>query len=112
VISCLFFYPSRSRGGLEIANPIYREILPRTLAAVAIASLTSVDPNWLNPDGTLNPQILLDSFLEFWRQHGEPLLRSPPYHRIAPHLVLIAFLHRLVNSGGSLEREGENPHYI
>ncbi|MFM7558855.1 hypothetical protein [Cylindrospermopsis raciborskii] len=51
-------------------------------------------------------------FLEFWRQHGEPLLRSPPYHRIAPHLVLIAFLHRLVNSGGTLEREGENPHHI
>ncbi|MBA4450336.1 ATP-binding protein, partial [Cylindrospermopsis raciborskii CS-506_D] len=47
-------------GGLEIANPIYREILPKALASVAIASLTSVEPNWLNPDGTLNPQILLD----------------------------------------------------
>ncbi len=80
----------RDRGGaLEIANPIYREILPKTLAAVAIASLTSVEPNWLNSDGTLNPQILLNSFLEFWRQHGEPLLKSAPYHEIAPHLVLI-----------------------
>ncbi|PNJ93062.1 polyketide biosynthesis operon protein CyrO, partial [Cylindrospermopsis raciborskii C03] len=82
-------------GGLEIANPIYREILPKTLAAVAIASLTSVEPNWLNSDGTLNPQILLNSFLEFWRQHGEPLLKSAPYHEIAPHLVLMAFLHRV-----------------
>ncbi|MFL0605788.1 PDDEXK family nuclease, partial [Cylindrospermopsis raciborskii] len=68
-------------------------------------SLTSVEPNWLNPDGTLNPQILLDSFLEFWRQHGEPLLKSAPYHEIAPHLVLMAFLHRVVNGGGTLERE-------
>ncbi|WP_417040727.1 ATP-binding protein [Cylindrospermopsis raciborskii] len=92
-------------GGLEIANPIYREILPKALASVAIASLTSVEPNWLNPDGTLNPQILLDSFLEFWRQHGEPLLKSAPYHEIAPHLVLMAFLHRVVNGGGTLERE-------
>ncbi|MGJ0606135.1 ATP-binding protein [Cylindrospermopsis raciborskii] len=92
-------------GGLEIANPIYREILPKTLAAVAIASLTSVEPNWLNSDGTLNPQILLNSFLEFWRQHGEPLLKSAPYHEIAPHLVLMAFLHRVVNGGGTLERE-------
>ncbi|UJL32430.1 ATP-binding protein [Cylindrospermopsis raciborskii Cr2010] len=96
----------RDRGGaLEIANPIYREILPKTLAAVAIASLTSVEPNWLNSDGTLNPQILLNSFLEFWRQHGEPLLKSAPYHEIAPHLVLMAFLHRVVNGGGTLERE-------
>ncbi|PNJ93307.1 polyketide biosynthesis operon protein CyrO, partial [Cylindrospermopsis raciborskii C03] len=66
---------------------------------------TSVEPNWLNSDGTLNPQILLNSFLEFWRQHGEPLLKSAPYHEIAPHLVLMAFLHRVVNGSGTLERE-------
>ncbi len=27
------------------------------------------------------------------------------YHEIAPHLVLMAFLHRVVNGGGTLERE-------
>ena len=47
----------------------------------------------------------MDSFLEFWRQHGEPLLKSSPYHEIPPHLVLMAFLHRVVNGGGTLERE-------
>jgi len=92
-------------GGLQIANPIYREILPKVLSAVTIASLTSVIPNWLNPDGTLNTEVLLESFLNFWRQHGEPLLKSAPYHEIAPHLVLMAFLHRVVNGGGTLDRE-------
>jgi hypothetical protein len=43
--------------------------------------------------------------LSFWRQHGQPLLKSAPYHEIAPHLVLMAFLHRVVNGGGTLERE-------
>ncbi len=51
--------------------------------------------------------------LSFWRQYGEPLLNSAAYHEIAPHLVLMAFLHRVVNGstssprrgGGSLERE-------
>lgn len=43
--------------------------------------------------------------LAFWRQHGEPLLRSAPYHEIARHLVLMAFLHRVVNTGGTLDRE-------
>jgi hypothetical protein len=48
---------------------------------------------------------LLAAFLRFWRQHGQPLLGSAPYHQIAPHLVLMAFLHRVVNGGGTLERE-------
>jgi hypothetical protein len=46
----------------------------------------------------------LDSFLEFWRQHGEPLLKSSPYHEIPPHLVLMAFLHRVVNGSGTFIR--------
>jgi len=33
------------------------------------------------------------------------LLGSAVYHEIAPHLVLMAFLHRVVNGGGTLERE-------
>jgi hypothetical protein len=33
------------------------------------------------------------------------LLNSAAYHEIAPHLVLMAFLHRVVNGGGTLERE-------
>jgi len=91
--------------GIVIANPIYREILPRALAAVAQASLSFVKPTWLNANGSLNTDRLLESFLEFWRQHGEPLLKAAPYHEIAPHLVMMAFLQRVANGGGILERE-------
>ena len=91
--------------GLTIANPIYREVLPRALAFTPQASLPQITPTWLNVDGTLNPERLLDAFLAFWRQHGQPLLGSAPYHEIAPHLVLMAFLHRVVNGDGTLERE-------
>ncbi|KRH97252.1 MULTISPECIES: AAA family ATPase [Cylindrospermopsis] len=92
-------------GGLTIANPIYQEVIPRVLSQGSQDSLPQIQPTWLNPDNTLNPDKLLHAFLEFWRQHGEPLLRSAPYHEIAPHLVLMAFLHRVVNGGGTLERE-------
>ncbi|MFO1424997.1 MAG: AAA-like domain-containing protein [Candidatus Competibacteraceae bacterium] len=91
--------------GLTIANPIYREVLPRALAFTPQATLPHIAPTWLNADGSLNPERLLAAFLAFWRQHGQPLLRSAPYAEIAPHLVLMAFLHRVVNGGGSLERE-------
>jgi hypothetical protein len=93
------------QGGLVIANPIYREVIPRTLTGGTQDSLPLIAPTWLTKEGELDSDRLLDSFLVFWRQHGEPLLRSAAYHEIAPHLVLMAFLHRVVNGGGTLDRE-------
>jgi hypothetical protein len=92
-------------GGLKVANPIYQEVIPKVLSQGTQDSLPMIQPSWLTPTGELNPQILLETFLDFWRQHGEPLFKSTPYPEIAPHLVLMAFLHRVVNGGGSLERE-------
>ena len=91
--------------GLAIANPIYQEVLPRVLSYTTRASLGVIEPRWLSATGELITTELLESFLEFWRQHGEPLFKSTPYPEIAPHLVLMAFLHRVVNGGGTLERE-------
>ncbi|UKO99946.1 ATP-binding protein [Nostoc sp. UHCC 0870] len=93
------------QGGLTIANPIYREVLPRVLTVTPMASLPVIAPTWLTPEGELNIDALLAAFLKFWRQHGEPLLGSTGYHEIAPHIVLMAFLHRVINGGGVLERE-------
>ena len=92
-------------GGLVIANPIYNEVLPRVLTATTNASLPHISPTWLKPDGSLDSDKLLDAFLAFWRQHGQPLLGSVHYHELAPHLVMMAFLQRVVNGGGTLERE-------
>jgi hypothetical protein len=91
--------------GLEIANPIYREVIPRALAGGPQDSLLFIKPTWLKADGSLDAGKLLEAFLDFWRQHGEPLLKTALYHEIAPHLVMMAFLHRVVNGGGTLERE-------
>jgi hypothetical protein len=91
--------------GLIIANPIYKEGLPRVLAYGATASLPHISPAWLKPDGSLAPDKLFAAFLAFWRQHGQPLLGSVHCHEIAPHLVLMAFLHRVVNGNGAPDRE-------
>jgi hypothetical protein len=92
-------------GGLVIANPIYREVLPRVLTVTSMASLPQIVPTWLTQSGELDVDALLHAFIEFWRQHGEPLLGTTSFHEIAPHIVLMAFLHRVVNGGGTLERE-------
>jgi hypothetical protein len=49
-------------------------------------SLPLIAPSWLTSDGELDIDDLLDAFLSFWRQHGEPLLRSASYYEIAPHM--------------------------
>ena len=90
---------------LTIANPIYREILLRVLTITPMASMPQISPSWLNANGDLDLDALRSAFMAFWLQHGEPLLNSASYHEIAPHLVLMAFLHRVVNGGGTLERE-------
>jgi hypothetical protein len=91
--------------GLEIANPIYQEVLPRVLAYTTSASIGFIEPIWLSDTGEFLPDFLLEAFLEFWRQHSEPLFESTPYPEVAPHLVLMAFLHRVVNGSGTLEQE-------
>jgi hypothetical protein len=93
-------------GRIEIANPIYREVLPRALTAVTQASLGDrVAPTWVTPEGHLDLPRLLESFLAFWRQHVEALLGTASYPEAAPHLVLMAFLHRITNGEGHIERE-------
>jgi AAA-like domain len=92
-------------GGLVIANPIYREVLPRVLAQGSQDSLPMISPSWLTTTGDLDTDRLLHTFMDFWLQHGEALLKSAAYPEIAPHLVLMAFLHRVINGGGTLERE-------
>jgi AAA domain len=92
-------------GGLTIANPIYREVLPRVLTVTPMASLPQISPTWLTTTGDLDTDRLLHAFMDFWLQHGEALLKSVAYPEIAPHLVLMAFLHRVINGGGTLERE-------
>jgi AAA ATPase domain len=92
-------------GGLEVANPIYREVIVRELAAGPRGALPKITASWLRPDGRLDPDALCEAFLAFWRQHGDALLRSAPYHEVAAQLVLMAFLHRVVNGGGFIERE-------
>ena len=53
-------------GGLTIANPIYREVLPRVLTVTPMASLPQIAPSWLTPSGELDTDALLQAFIAFW----------------------------------------------
>jgi hypothetical protein len=64
-----------------------------------------IRPNWLDAQGKLAPRQFLLNFLDFWREHGDVMMGTVPYHEAAPHLVLMAYLQREVNGADRIERE-------
>jgi hypothetical protein len=90
----------------RIANPIYHEVIPRVLAS-GVASAVPDDPKaFVLPDGRFDFARVLEAFAEFWAEHGRALAaRQPDYREIAPHIVLMGFLQRVVNGGGFVDRE-------
>jgi hypothetical protein len=92
-------------GTLEVSNPIYKEVIVRELMFVPRVTLPKMQPAWLTADGRLDAERLLTAFVAFWRRHGEPLMKSAPYHEVAPHLVLMAYLDRVADGGGTVDRE-------
>ena len=90
---------------VRIANPIYREVIPRDLTWTTQQYLPH-DPAWyLDADGGLNLTGLLSAFQTYFREHSEHWVDRFQYREAGPQLLLQAFLQRIVNSGGRVERE-------
>ena len=91
---------------LRIANPIYAEVLPRVLTSVLQDEMPEQDEAWyVDADGGLRPDRLLAAFQEFFRDNSEHWVERARYREAGPQLVLQAFLHRVVNGRGRIERE-------
>ena len=97
----------RSQRPVEIANPIYREIIPRQLVYSEERTISHRTPAWyVDPSsGRLRIEALLEEFSDFFRMHSEAWIQRFDYKEAGPQLLLQAFLQRIVNSGGRIERE-------
>jgi hypothetical protein len=60
---------------------------------------------YLNTDGTLNMDKLLDAFTQFYRRNAESWIDRYQYKEAGHQLMLMAFLQRIINGGGRIERE-------
>jgi hypothetical protein len=90
---------------LRIANPIYREVIPRQLTA-STEEMTVQESAWyVQPDHRLDMNKLLAAFQQFFREHAEPWIERFQYKEAGPQLLLQAFLQRIVNGGGRIDRE-------
>jgi hypothetical protein len=94
-----------TKQGLEIANPIYREVIPRALTSLLEQTLSLPSPSYVSPEGRLRFDLLLDDFRAFWSENAEAYLAQAPYSEAAAQLVFMAFLQKVVNGGGFIDRE-------
>ncbi len=90
---------------LRIANPIYREVIPRELTYTTQATLAEETAWYVDAAGGLDVVKLLTAFQAFFREHSEHWVERFQYKEAGPQLLLQAFLQRIVNSGGRIERE-------
>jgi hypothetical protein len=95
----------RRKPQVAIANPIYREIIPRMLTSATQDTLSHQTAWYISPDHRLDMDKLIAAFQEFFQEHSAHWLERFQYKEAGPQLLLQAFLQRIINSGGRIERE-------
>ena len=97
---------TNSASGIIIANKIYSEIIPRVLSSGAQESMKPVvDPLWFVHNNKLNMNLLLKEFQQFYRENAESWIDRFSYKECGHQLLLMAFLQRIINGGGRIDRE-------
>ncbi|MDR3198555.1 MAG: AAA-like domain-containing protein [Planctomycetaceae bacterium] len=97
---------------IEPSTPIYAEVIIRRLSSIAQEKLQ--DPHYpyniqrYLKNGRMDVDSLMCDFQQFWRVNSGMLqdcYRKYEYKESVPHLVLMAFLQRVINGGGEVRRE-------
>jgi len=96
---------------IEPANPIYAEVIIRTLNIDEQRTLNTDErfsdyemPKYYKNNG-VDMNLMLHDFQQFWRENSDVWQERFQYKEAAPHLILQAFLQRVFNGGGDVHRE-------
>jgi len=97
----------RGPDGIEISNAIYAEVIPREITfEVQTDFLGTHKAVWyVDERGRLKMDALLEAFQQFFRENSEHWLGRFSYQEAGPQLLMQAFLQRIVNGGGRIDRE-------
>ena len=90
---------------MRIANPIYAEVIPRELTFEAQDEIEQDAAWYVGADGGLDTTSLMEAFQTFFRENSEHWKDRFAYPEAWPQLLLQAFLQRVLNGGGRIERE-------
>ena len=92
-------------GQLSITNQIYQEIIPRELTYSTQLTIPHQPAWYIQADNRLDLPKLLSAFQQFFREHSESWMERFDYKEAGAQLLMQAFLQRIINSGGRVERE-------
>ena len=90
---------------IKIANRMYLEVIPRTLTYSTQLTINQEASWYMKEDGSIDMDKLLTAFQDFFRKHFESWVDGFDYAEAGAQLLLQAFLQRIVNGGGRVERE-------
>jgi hypothetical protein len=88
-----------------IANPIYKEVIARQITYGTQLAIPQPAWQWERADGSLDMDRMMQEFQKFWRRHADIWEAKSDYTEAFPHLLLMAFLQRIINGGGTIDRE-------
>ena len=94
-----------AKGDVQPANRIYGEVIIRWLT---FNSQYHLDDSWENRfiDGDrVDMSTLMKAFQAFWRENSDIWVEKYEYKEAAPQLIIQAFLQRVINGGGRIDRE-------
>ena len=96
---------------IAVSNRIYQEIIPRELTATIQDTIPNQEQSWYLTPGTkqntnyLNISKLLKAFQQYFRENSESWIERFDYKEAGPQLLIQAFLQRIINGGGRINRE-------
>ena len=89
----------------RIANPVYREAVPRYVTSALQADLPVQPERFVDAEGGLDLHGLLEDFRDYFRQHPERWSQRVLGYEVGPELLLQAYLQKVVSSAGWMLRE-------
>ena len=96
----------KTKPTVSISNRIYSEVIPRELIWVAQTRIPNQETEWyVTDEHRLDMRKLLAAFQQFFREHSDSWIGAFDYKEAGPQLLLQAFLQRIVNGGGHINRE-------
>jgi hypothetical protein len=93
------------QGKITIANEIYKEIIPRSLIYSTQLLIRYNLENYLKPNGSLDIEKVLKAFQLFYNRYYVRWVEKFNYQSAGAFLLFQAFLQRIVDGGGKIQRE-------
>lgn len=92
-------------GALTIANRIYQQIIPRELSWGSQMVIEQQQAWYLDTNNRIDMPKLLSAFQQFFRENADAWIERFDYKEAGPQLLMQAFLQRIINGGGRINRE-------